>query len=144
MSDVTQFASTPASPEETGFLKRKWKELRFFVQKRAFESKLEGILRAAAGHEGNSLPVGDSRYQLLNAEADSLCKEFAERWSLDIALLKARMAGLAKLERLSVAPQTINYARLACFGVAAIPLLFFLMGAVAGLANVAFHLVGGR
>ncbi len=144
MSDVTQIATTPASQDEAGFLQRKWKELRFFLQKRAFESKLEGLLRSAAGHEGNSLPVGDPRYQLLHDEADSLCKEFAERWSLDIELLKARIAGLAKLERLSVPPQTVNYARLACFGVAAIPLLCLLTGAVAGLVNVGFHLVGGR
>jgi len=143
MSEINQ-ASTPASSEETGFLKRRWKSIRFLFQKRAFESKLTSILRAAAGHEGNSLPVGDSRYQLLNAQANSLCTDFAERWGLDIDLLKARIAGIAKLERLSVPPQTMNYTRLACVGVVAIPLLFFLMGAAAGLANVVFHLIGGR
>jgi len=143
MSEITQFANTPASSEETGFLNRKWKSMRFFFAKRAFESKLEGILRAAAGHEGNSLPAGDSRYQLLNAEADSLCKAFADRWGLDIDHLKARIAGLAKLDRLSVQPQTASNTRLVCLGVVAIPLLCFLMGAVAGLVNVGFHLVAG-
>jgi hypothetical protein len=143
MLEISQFTNTPGSPDETGFLNRKWKSTRFFFEKRALESKLEGILRAAAGHEGNSLPLGDHHYQLLNAEADWLCTKFTDRWGLDIDLLKARIAGLAKLERLSVPPQTMNYVRLACFGIFAIPLFFFLMGAVAGLVNVGFHLVGG-
>jgi hypothetical protein len=143
MSEITQSTKTPASME-TGFLNRKWKSILFFFAKRAFESKLEGILRAAAGHEGNSLPAGNPQYQLLSAEADSLCTEFANRWGLDIDLLKARIAGLAKLERLSVPPQTMNYARLACFGMVAIPLALFLIGAMAGLVSVGFHLVGGR
>ena len=145
MSEITRFTDTPVSSETCwGVLNRKWKSIRFFFEKRAFESKLEGVLRAAAGHEGNSLPAGDHQYQLLNAEADSLCAEFAERWGIDIELLKARIAGLAKLERLSVPPPTMNYTRIACLAMVAIPLAFLLMGAVAGLFNVGFHLVGGR
>jgi len=143
MSEITQSANAPVSIE-TGFLNRNWKSIRFFFEKRAFESKLEGILRAAAGHEGNSLPAGDHHYQLLSAEADSLCTEFADRWGLDVDLLRARIPGLAKLAGLSVPPPTKNYARLACFGMVAIPLALFLIGAMAGLVNVAFHLVGGR
>jgi len=129
---------------ETGLLNRKWKAIRFFFEKRAFESKLEGILRAAAGHEGNSLPAGDHQYHLLSAEVDSLCTEFANRSGLDIDLLKARIAGLAKLKRLSAPSQTLNYARVAFFGLFAIPVVCFLMGAVAGLVSVGFHLAGGR
>ena len=72
MSD-TQSTNNPASTE-TGFLNRKWKLICFFFAKHAFESKLEGILRAAAGHEGNSLPPGDQQYHLLSSEADSLCR----------------------------------------------------------------------
>jgi hypothetical protein len=129
---------------ETGFLKRKWKLILFFFEKRAFESNLEGILRAAAGHEGNSLPAGEDQYQLLSVEADSLCTQFADRWGLDVDLLRARIPGLAKLAGLSVPPPTRNYARLACFGMVAIPLALFLIGAMAGLVSVGFHLVGGR
>jgi hypothetical protein len=143
MPETIQSANTPVSTE-TGFLSRKWKLIRYFFAKHAFESRLEGILRAAAGHEGNSLPPGDHQYHLLSAEADSLCTEFANRWGLDIDVLKARIAGLAKLERLSVPQQTMNYARLACLVSLAIPVLCFLMGAVAGLISVGFHLVGGR
>ena len=143
MSETIQSTNAPAS-SETGFLNRKWKLILFFFAKRAFESRLEGILRAAAGHEGNSLPPGDHHYQLLSTEADSLCIGFAQRWDLDVDLLRARIPGLAKLAGLSVPPPTKNYARLACFGMIAIPLALFLMGAMAGLVNVGFHLVGGR
>jgi len=142
MSEITQSTNTPASIED-GFLNRKWKLILFFFAKRAFESKLEGILSAAAGHEGNSLPPGDHQYHLLSTEADSLCTEFAERWGLDVDLLRARIPGLAKLAGLSVPPTTKNYARLAWFGMFAIPLALFLIGALAGLVSVAFHLVGG-
>ena len=143
MSEITQSTQTPASIE-TGILNRKWKLILFFFAKRAFESKLEGILRAAVGHEGNSLPPGNSQYQLLSTEANLLCIKFADRWELDVDLLRARIPGLAKLVGLSVPPPTKNYARIACFGMIAIPLALFLMGALAGLVNVAFHIVGGR
>ena len=143
MSEITQSTQTPASIE-TGILNRKWKLILFFFAKRAFESKLEGILRAAVGHEGNSLPPGNSQYQLLSTEANLLCIKFADRWELDGDLLRARIPGLAKLAGLSVPPPTKNYARIACFGMIAIPLALFLMGALAGLVNVAFHIVGGR
>lgn len=143
MSEITQSTTTPASME-TGFLNRKWKLILFFFAKRAFESKLEGVLSAAAGHEGNSLPPGDHQYHLLSTEADSRCMEFANRWGLDIELLKARIAGLAKLKRLSIHPQTMSYGRLACLVLIAIPVFCFLVGAVAGLVSVGFHIVGGR
>jgi hypothetical protein len=143
MSEITRLPNTSVS-NEIGFLNQKWKSIRFFFYKRAFESKLERILRAAAGHEGNLLPAGDSQYELLSTEANKVVTEFAERWGLDVDLLKARIPGLAKLEGLAVPPPTKNYARLACLAMVAIPLAFFLMGAVAGLFNVGFHLVGGR
>jgi len=143
MSEITQSTKTSASTE-TGFLNRKWTAIRFFFHTRAFESRLEGILRAAAGHEGNSLPAGDHRYHLLSTEADSLCTEFASRWGLDIDLLKARIAGLAKLKRLSAPQQSMNYARIAFLSLFVIPVLCLLVGAVAGLVSVGFHLAGGR
>src|SRR5208337_1731013 len=143
MSEITQSTNSPASME-TGFLNRKWKSILFFFAKRAFESKLENILRAAACHEGNSLPAGEHQYQLLNVEADSFCTEFADRWGLNPDLLRARIPGLAKLAGLSVPPPTKNYARLACFGLVAIPLALLLMGAMAGLVSAGFRLVGGR
>jgi hypothetical protein len=90
------------------------------------------------------LPAGDRHYLLLNAQVDKVVAEFADRWGLDVDLLKARIPGLAKLEGLAVPPPTKNYACLVCLAMIAIPLAVLLMGAVAGLFNVGFHLVGGR
>jgi len=143
MSEITQSTNAPVSME-AGFLNRQWKSILFFFAKRAFESKLGSILTAVAGHEGNSLPGGNSQYQLLSTEADSLCTEFAARWGLDVDLLRARIPGLAKLTGLSVPPPTKDYARLACLGMVAVPLALFLIGAMAGLVSAGFHLVGGR
>jgi len=143
MSEITQFSNPPA-PIGTGRLNSKWKKILFLFHKRVFLSRLEGILSAAAGHEGNSLPSGNYQYQVLSARAESLCDEFAERWGLDRDLLRARIPGLTKLAGLSVPPLTKSYARLACFGVIAVPLALFLLGVMAGLVSVGFHLVGGR
>jgi len=144
MSEITQFTNTPASMG-AGRLNSKWKRILFrFYYKRAFLSKVEGILSAAAGHEGNSLPSGNHEYQVLAARADELCTEFAERWGLDVDLLRARIPGLAKLAGQSLPPPTKNYVRLACLGMIALPLALFLLGVMAGLVSVGFHLVGGR
>jgi hypothetical protein len=144
MMEITQSTNTPASME-TGRLNSKWKRILFlFYYKRAFLSKVEGILSAAAGHEGNGLPSGNHEYHVLAARADELCTQFAERWGLDRDLLRARIPGLAKLAGLSVPPPTRNYARLGGLGMLAMPLALFLLEVMAGLISLGFHLVGGR
>ena len=142
MLQIAQSTNTPAS-SLTGRLNSNWKRILFFFNKRTFESKIEGLLGAAAGHESNSLPAGNYQYQVLNARADELCSEFADRWDLDLDLLRARIPGLTKLAGLSVPPPTKNYARLAWVGAIAIPLALFLLGVMAGLVSVGFHIVGG-
>jgi hypothetical protein len=127
-----------------GRLNNTWKKVAFFFHKRAFESKLEGILSAAAGHEGNSLPAGSLEFRVLAARADELCAEFADSWGLDVDLVKARVPGLAKLAGMAAPPPTRNYARLAWLGALSMPVAFFLIGVIAGLVSLGFHLVGGR
>jgi hypothetical protein len=143
MSETNRFTNSPVS-SETGFLKRNWKSIRFWFAKRAFESKLERILRAAYGHEGNALPAGDRQYQLLNSQVDSICTEFADRWRINRELLRAQLPGLGKLARLAVPPPKHNWASLAGLLIVAIPLIFFLMGMIGGLARIGFHLIGER
>ena len=144
MFEITQSSNTPASTG-AGPLDSRWKRILFLLYyKRVFMSRLEGILNAAAGHEGNSLPSGNYQYQVLSARAESLCEQFAQRWGLDRDLLRARIPGLTKLAELSVPPPMKDYVRLACFGVIAIPLALFLLGIMAGLVSIGFHLVGGR
>ena len=142
--EITQSTSTPASME-TGRLNSKWKRILFlFYYKRAFLSKVEGILSTAAGYEGNGLQSGNHEYQVLAARADELCAQFAERWGLDRDLLRARIPGLAKLAGLTVPPPAKNFARFAGLGMIAVPLVLFVLGVLAGLVSLGFHLVGGR
>ena len=143
MFQLMQSSNAPRA-SETGFLNRRWRVIVFHLEKRSLERKLESVLRAAAGHESNQTPAGAHEYQLLCTEAIALCSEFASRWNLDIATLKARIPGLSKLESLSAPRAAMNHAKLACFGLVAIPLVCFLMGTVAGLVSLGFHLVGGR
>jgi hypothetical protein len=142
MFEITQATQTPAS-KETGCINSTWNMILFFFHKRVFLSRIESLLNAAAGHESNGLPSGNFEYQVLAARADELCTEFAERWGVDVGLLRARIPGLAKLARLSVPPPTKNDAWLAGIGMIAVPLALFLLGIMAGLVSVGFHLVGG-
>ena len=144
MLQITQSTNPPASTMGIGRLNNTWRKVAFFFQKRAFVSKLEGILSAAAGHESNSLPAGNYQYQVLNARADELCGEFADRWDQDLDLLKARIPGLAKLAGMSVPPPTRSYGRFVGLGMLAMPLVLFLLGVMAGLVSLGFHLVGGH
>ena len=143
MSEITQYANALVS-SVAGRLNPTWKRFIFFFHKRALESKLESILGAAAGHEGNSLPAGSYQYQVLNAYVDSLCSEFADRWNLDEDLLKAHVPGLTKLAALSVQPPAKNNAKLACLVIVITPLVLFLLGVMAGLISLGFRVVGGH
>ncbi len=137
-------SANPAVSSEAGIINRRWEAICFCLEKHSFEKKLQSILSAAAGHESNSLPVGAHEYQVLSEEGNSLCEEFADRWELDIDSLRAKIPGLSKLEALSTPKQLMNYGRLAWFGVFGIPVVLFIIGALAGLVSLGFHIVGGK
>jgi len=131
-------------PRGIGFLKHHWRSMRFVFARRAFESKLARILRAAYAHQENALPAGDRQYQLLHSQVDSICTEFADRWRIDRELLRAELPGLAKLARLAVLPPKQDRLRLAGLLLAAITLGSLLMGMIGGLMSLGYHLIGGR
>ena len=141
--EITQSTGNSASME-AGRVNPTWKRFVFFFHKRAFLRKIESLLNAAAGHEANGLPSGNHQFQVLNARANELCTEFSDRWGLDRDLLMARIPGLEKLTGLSVPPPTKNYARIARLVIITSPLALFLLGVMAGLVSLGFHLVGGR
>lgn len=138
----TQSAERPVS-NETGIINRKWQSICFCLEKHSLEQKLGSIFSAAGGHESNSLPVGAHEYQVLSDEAKSLCEDFAERWELDTDALRAKIPGLSKLEALSTPKQLMNYGRLAWFGVFGIPVVLFIIGVLAGLVSLGFHVIAG-
>lgn len=140
----SQSANSPVSGE-TGIINRRWQAICFCLEKHSLEQKLGSIFSAAAGHESNSLPVGAHEYQVLSDEAKSLCEDFANQWGVDIDGLRAKIPALSKLEALATPKQLLNYSRLAWFGVFGVPLVMFIIGALAGLVSLGFHLTqGGR
>lgn len=132
--------TTHRKPQENG----RWRAIRFPIARHGFESRLERILRAAYAHESNGLTPGDYEYEVLNEEAEAICNEFANRWGLDVDLLKAHVPGLAKLEALASLPPERDWVGLARVAAIVIPVACFLMGAAAGLFSLGFHLMGGR
>jgi len=105
---------------------------------------LETIVRAALAHQSGGLPAGKRQYKLLTTQAESVCFDFTSRWNVNPDLLDAQIPAIAKLKALADRPPKSEPAVLVSLGVAAAVALFFLMGILAGLTSVGYHLIGGR
>jgi hypothetical protein len=125
-------------------LKAKWKLVQLAWEKRGFESKLETILRSAQGHESNGLTAGAVQYKLLQDHAETICKEFAERWEIDRNLLTAQIPALCRLNRLAQPAPKRSTSGLVLLFVISAPVVLFLIGIIGGFVSLGFHLIGGR
>ena len=122
----------------------KYKAIQLSIERSTFERKLESIVRTALAHQSGGLPAGHPQYKLLREQANTLCSEFTSRWNINPNLLDAQIPAIRKLKSLadpSPKPEPAVLISLGVFGAVA---LFFLMGALAGLTSVGYHLVGGR
>lgn len=126
------------------FVVGKYNGVQLSIERRSFERKLERIVRAALAHQSGGLPAGNREYKLLGEQADSLCAEFTSRWHINPDLLDAQIPAIRKLKSLADPPSKPEPAVLVSLGVAAAVALFFLMGILAGLTSVGYHLIGGR
>jgi hypothetical protein len=122
----------------------KYKTVQLSIERRSFERKMERIVRTALAHQSLGLAVGDPQYKLLTQQADSICTEFTSRWNIDPNLLDAQIPAVRKLKSLADPRPKPEPAVLVSMGVAAAVTLFFLLGVLAGLASVGYHLIGGR
>jgi hypothetical protein len=122
----------------------KYKALQLSIERRSFERKLEAIVRAALAHQSGGLPAGNRQYKLLTTQAESICVDFTSRWNIDPNLLDAQIPAIAKLKSLADPSPKPEPAVLVSLGVAGAVVLFFLMGILAGLTSVGYHLIGGR
>ncbi|MBZ5697637.1 MAG: hypothetical protein LAN18_03730 [Acidobacteriia bacterium] len=122
----------------------KYKAVQLSIERRSFERNLEKIVRNALAHQSVGLPAGHPQYKLLRQQADSTCAKFAHRWDIDPNLLDAQIPAIRKLKSLADPPPKPEPAVLVSMGVAGTVVLFFLMGVLAGLASVGYHLIGGR
>jgi hypothetical protein len=125
------------------FAAHKYKAVQLSIERRSFESKLEKIVRTALAHQSLGLPSGHPQYKLLRQQADSTCANFAQRWNIDPNLLDAQIPAIRKLKSLADPAPKPEPAVLVSLGVIGTVALFFLMGILAGLTSVGYHLIGG-
>ncbi|HKM83820.1 MAG TPA: hypothetical protein VJY15_23050 [Candidatus Acidoferrum sp.] len=122
----------------------KYKAVQLSIERRSFERKLERIVRAADAHHSCGQLPGASQFKLLRKCADDLCANLAQRWDISPELLEAQIPAITKLKALADPPSKPRPTVLVTLGVAGAVALFFLMGVLAGLASVGYHLIGGR
>jgi len=122
----------------------KCRAIQLSIERRSFERKLETIVRAANAHHSCGRPPGAVQFKLLQKSADDLCANLAQRWDISPELLEAQIPAIAKLRSLADPPPKPGPAVLVSLGVVGAVALFFLMGVLAGLASVGYHLIGGR
>jgi hypothetical protein len=122
----------------------KYKALQLSIERRSFEHKLERIVRVALAHQSLGLPAGHPQYSLLREQADSTCVNFAQRWNINPNLLEAQIPAIGKLKALADPTSKAKPAVLVSAGAAGVLALFFLIGVLAGLTNIGYHLMRGR
>ena len=122
----------------------KYKVVQLSIERRSFEHKLERIVRTALAHQSVGLPAGHPQYKLLGQQADSTCANFAHRWNITPDLLEAQIPAIMKLKSLADPAPKPEPAVLVSLGMAGVVALFFLVGILAGLTSVGYHLIGGR
>ena len=122
----------------------KYKAVQLSIERRSFERKLERIVRNALAHQSVGLPAGHPQYKLLRQQADSMCANFAHRWNITPGLLEAQIPAIRRLKSLADPAPKPEPAVLVSLGVAGAVALFFLIGVLAGLASVGYHLIGSR
>jgi hypothetical protein len=122
----------------------KYQAVQLSIERRSFEHQLERIVRTALAHQSAGLSAGHPQYKLLRRQADSTCANFAQRWNIDPNLLDAQIPAIGKLKSLANPAPKPAPAVLVSLGVVGAVALFFLIGVLAGLANVGYHLIGSR
>jgi hypothetical protein len=122
----------------------KCKAIQLSIERRSFERKLETIVRAANAHHSCGQSPGTTQFKLLRKCADDLCANFAQRWDISPKLLEAQIPAITRLKSLADPPPKPEPVVLVSLGVAGAVALFFLVGVLAGLASVGYHMIGGR
>jgi hypothetical protein len=122
----------------------KYKAVQLSIERRSFERKLEKIVRIALANQSVGLPAGHPQFKLLRQQADSTCANFAHRWNIAPDLLDAQIPAIRKLKSLADPSPKPEPAVLVSLGMAGVVALFFLVGILAGLTSVGYHLIEGR
>jgi hypothetical protein len=122
----------------------KYQGLQLSIERRSFEHQLQKIVTIALAHQSAGLSAGHPQYKLLRQQADSTCAKFAQRWNMDPNLLEAQIPAIGKLKSLANPTPKPEPAVLVSLGALGAVALFFLIGVLAGLTSLGYHLIGGR
>jgi hypothetical protein len=122
----------------------KYEAVQLSIERRSFEHKLERIVRIALAHQSSGLPADHLQHKLLREQAEATCANFAHRWDIDPNLLDAQIPAITKLKSLADPAPKPEPAVLVSLGALGAVALFFLIGVLAGLTSVGYHLIGGR
>lgn len=122
----------------------KYQAVQLSIERRSFEHKLERIVQVALAHQSAGLSAGHPQYKLLRQQADSMCAKFAQRWDIAPDLLDAQIPAIGKSKSLADPAPKPEPAVLVSLGVVAAVALFFLIGVLAGVSSIGYHLIGGR
>jgi len=122
----------------------KYKAVQLSMERRSFERKIEAIIRAALAHQSGGLPAGNRQFKLLTHHAESICVDFTSRWNIDHDLLDAQIPAISKLKALADPLPKPGLTILVSLGIVGAAVVFFLIGILAGLTSVGYHLIGGR
>jgi hypothetical protein len=126
------------------FVVGKCNAIQLSIERRSFEHQLESIVRTALAHQSLGLSAGHPQYKLLRRQADSTCAKFAHRWDITPDLLEAQIPAIGKLKSLADPGSKTKPAVLVSAGTAGVLALFFLIGVLAGLTSIGYHLIRGR
>jgi hypothetical protein len=126
------------------FVVGKYRAVQLSIERRSFEAQLEKIVRIALAHQSAGLSAGHPQYKLLTQQASALCADFASRWNIDPNLLDAQIPAIGKLKSLANPAPKPEPAVLVSLGALGAVALFFLIGVLAGLSSIGYHLIGGR
>ena len=143
-SERLQDSAVPVWTKVWSFAVTHCKAVQLSIERRSFESKLETVVRAVFAHQSGGLPAGSQQYKLLSDHGNTICTTFSSRWNINPNLLEAQIPAIRKLKSLSDPPPKPEPAILIALGFVGIVALFLLLGVLAGVANVGYHLIGGR
>jgi hypothetical protein len=143
---MSESEATRVSPwtRVRSFAVGKYQAVQLSIERRSFEHQLERIVTIALAHQSAGLSAGHPQYKLLRQQAESACANFAHRWNIDPNLLDAQIPAIGKLKSLADPTPRPEPAVMVSLGVICAVALFFLVGILAGLTSVGYHLIGGR
>jgi hypothetical protein len=111
------------------------------MDQNSLERALAQIIETANGHRAKGLPNGSPAYCVLRDTADAKIHDFATKWGVDIAIIKAQAPALADLDNLCVPDKQIPAGLKLLVGLLGTILSLMLLGAASGLIHAGHNWV---